>query len=392
MRGAPRTGSGSADEAKSVGLREQANQIEQAWHGEFDPPRPAMEMGPRWAYVRDVTDDQLIVEEDSRLYSYAYARGLDGAITFGEAVEVRIEYVPVEGTSTPTGSGSAKAIGKRKDVTAADRKRALTEYGNVQFADEKNKKYALDTEAHIRAAWSYINQEKNAAKYDADEVTAIKRRIVGAWKKKIDKEGPPAAGKSLAIKALSEDELGCTVGGYLVLWGGPKAKDLQGDWFTPATELMLEHYKTAPALFHHGLDGAVGGVVIGRRLSAAKDETGVWVEDWLDKSNRYWNMVEPLLKAERLFYSPGSAPHMVKRADDKPGELVRFPVVEDTLTPVPAQYRLRPIEEIKAAYKSASIDMPEVGSAADGGPSGVEALKARVEVEELLIELEGSGG
>lgn len=193
------------------------------------------------------------------------------------------------------------------------------------------------------------------------------------------------AGKSLAVKAIAEDEAGCTVGGYLALWGGPGQRDLQGDYFTSETQLWLDHYKTAPLLFHHGLDTDVGLSVIGKRVGAATDEIGIFVKDWIDKSNKYWTMVEPLLQAGRLYYSPGSAPHLVKRADD--GRLLSFPVVEDTLTPMPAQYRLRPIEQIKAAYKSASIDMPETTDAASAGALDVDVLRARIDVENLLSKL-----
>jgi hypothetical protein len=83
-----------------------------------------------------------------------------------------------------------KKISKRKDVNP---KTGVKEYGDVKFADDKNKKYPLDSEEHIRSAWSYIHQEKNADKYAAEEVELIKSRIVKAWKKKIDEEGPPAA-------------------------------------------------------------------------------------------------------------------------------------------------------------------------------------------------------
>lgn len=83
----------------------------------------------------------------------------------------------------------------RKDVTSADKKRAVKEYGNVTYADPTNKKYPIDTEAHIRAAWNYINKEKNAAKYGG-KVGGIKAKIVAAWKKKIDPKGPPSAEKS----------------------------------------------------------------------------------------------------------------------------------------------------------------------------------------------------
>lgn len=193
--------------------------------------------------------------------------------------------------------------------------------------------------------------------------------------------------KGLAVKAVSENAAGCVVGGYLALWGSPAAKDLQGDYFTPDTELMLEHYKSVPCLFHHGLDSDVGLAVIGRRVDVKADDAGVFVQHWIDKSNRYWKMVEPLLQSGRLFYSPGSAPHLVKRALD--GRLLSFPVIEDTLTPIPAQYRLRPIEQIKAAYKSADIELPTMATETAGaGVPDVEALKAAIEIELLLQKLE----
>lgn len=61
-------------------------------------------------------------------------------------------------------------------------------YGDVEYADpgyqaDNQKRYPIDTEAHCRAAWSYINQRKNAAKYTADQVSAIKKRIRQAGKK-----------------------------------------------------------------------------------------------------------------------------------------------------------------------------------------------------------------
>jgi hypothetical protein len=59
-------------------------------------------------------------------------------------------------------------------------------YGDVKYADpgyrDGTKRYPIDTEEHCRAAWAYINQAKNAAKYDAKELKAIKARIVKAGK------------------------------------------------------------------------------------------------------------------------------------------------------------------------------------------------------------------
>ena len=74
---------------------------------------------------------------------------------------------------------SAK-IERRDDVNP---ERGEREYGDVDFADPVNKKYPIDTPKHIRAAWSYINHEDNAAKYDKDEVETIKDRIRKAAKR-----------------------------------------------------------------------------------------------------------------------------------------------------------------------------------------------------------------
>ena len=65
-------------------------------------------------------------------------------------------------------------IDRREDVNPEEGERR---YGDVQFADEVNNKYPIDTPEHVRAAWSYINHKENAAKYDADEVKIIKEKI-----------------------------------------------------------------------------------------------------------------------------------------------------------------------------------------------------------------------
>lgn len=71
-----------------------------------------------------------------------------------------------------------------------------TPYGDVEYADpgyqeDGQKRYPLDTEEHCRAAWSYINQEKNASKYTPEQLDHIKSRIKEAAKKygiKIDED------------------------------------------------------------------------------------------------------------------------------------------------------------------------------------------------------------
>ncbi len=57
------------------------------------------------------------------------------------------------------------------------------EYGDVTFADPTNNKYPIDTEEHVRAAWSYIHQQRNAAEYSAKDLATIETRIRKAGEK-----------------------------------------------------------------------------------------------------------------------------------------------------------------------------------------------------------------
>jgi hypothetical protein len=286
-------------QGKSYSMDERRRQVADAWSAQF--ARPSVPVPADAGYwVKEVFDDQVIVEAPDGLYSYPYTVGADGEVEFGEPVKVEIAYQPVP------------------------------------------------------------------------------------------------ASKSLAIKMLREEDGGMIVGGPMCLYTDALRKDLQGEYFTAETETWHNVYKSAPALFHHGLDDAVGLSVIGHRVKAEKRDDGLWVEDWLDTSSKYWSLVRPLLEAEALYYSPGSAPHLVKRADD--GRLLSYPIIEDTLTPIPAQHRLRPIEQIKAAYKAASIDLPselepEPGSTDGGGVAGVtrqaaEQARELAEIELQLSEIE----
>ncbi|CAN5850186.1 MAG: hypothetical protein M3451_02280 [Chloroflexota bacterium] len=71
-------------------------------------------------------------------------------------------------------------IDRRDDINP---EQGIREHGDVEFADPVNNKYPLENAGHVRSAWSYINQDRNADKYDKDEVWLIKDRIVKAAKK-----------------------------------------------------------------------------------------------------------------------------------------------------------------------------------------------------------------
>src|SRR5574340_1063467 len=109
------------------------------------------------------------------------------------------ELIKTDGT---TESREFKKIETREDVNPDEGKK---QYGDVEFADMKNKKYPIDTEAHIRAAWNYIGKEKNASRYSAKDIKTIKDKIIAAWKAKIDKDGPPSAQKGEGMAPVTYD-------------------------------------------------------------------------------------------------------------------------------------------------------------------------------------------
>lgn len=85
-----------------------------------------------------------------------------------------------------------ESVKQRKDINKSDKDRAEKEYGDTKFADPVNKKYPIDTEEHIRAAWNYINHENCSDKYDTKSLRRIMMNIIGAWEDKIDPDGPPS--------------------------------------------------------------------------------------------------------------------------------------------------------------------------------------------------------
>lgn len=66
-------------------------------------------------------------------------------------------------------------------------------FGDPGYQKDGQKRYPLDTEEHIRAAWSYIHVPKNCSKYTPEQCAKIKARIVARWKAVIDPKGPPEA-------------------------------------------------------------------------------------------------------------------------------------------------------------------------------------------------------
>lgn len=173
-----------------------------------------------------------------------------------------------------------------------------------------------------------------------------------------------AVKQSTAVKAL--DDKG-RVGGYLVVWGDASQRDLQGEYFTPDTDLALDWYARRPVLYHHGRDKDLGPKMIGHLVSYDPDEVGVWVEGQLELRAAYERAVWGLVRRNKLGWSSGALPHLVEVERD--GRIKRWPIVEGSLTPRPAEPRgtaavamkhLCDRQHLEHAYKSAGLDLPDL--------------------------------
>ena len=158
-----------------------------------------------------------------------------------------------------------------------------------------------------------------------------------------------------AVKALGPDR----IGGYLVVWGDSDHRDLHGEYFTPQTDLALDWFARRPVLYHHGLDGALKSALIGVIDTLRPDEIGLWAEAQLDLRQRYVRAVRELITRGVLAWSSGSLPHLVEVAPD--GQIKRWPIIEGSLTPTPAEPRRTTVQAIKSAYEALGLDMARLG-------------------------------
>jgi hypothetical protein len=169
---------------------------------------------------------------------------------------------------------------------------------------------------------------------------------------------------SRAIKALGANR----IGEYGVLWGNDQQRDLVNEYFTAKTaELtaVFDAMSRVPALYQHALDGQLKTQVVGQIDVMQMDDIGVWVEAQLNSSSRYVDAIRQLVADGKLHWSSGTLPGARKVAQD--GHILRWPIVEMSLTPTPAEFRMveRPIGEIKAAYEALGLHLQAAGEGAE---------------------------
>ena len=164
-----------------------------------------------------------------------------------------------------------------------------------------------------------------------------------------------------SVDGIKSDRLGY-VKGYLVRFGDTKTADLEGDYFTKATDygFPMTEGKRVPlnVYYHHGMDAQVGKKSIGTGY-IKMDETGLWYEAQLDLADEYGSMIAKLCKQGKMGFSSGAAAHLVERKSmGGAAEITRWPIAEASITPTPAEYR-NSVKSLKEYYGMGEMDMEE---------------------------------
>lgn len=125
------------------------------------------------------------------------------------------------------------------------------------------------------------------------------------------------------------------VEGYVLTWGNPHDRDLEGEYFTPDTELCFDWFTERPALYHHGMDKTLGIKTIGAIKKYEPDNLGLWVQAQLRMQDDYARAVYGMTGTKDFGWSSGSVEHLVQIGPN--GHIRRWPWIEGSITPAPAQ-------------------------------------------------------
>src|ERR1700730_11992795 len=96
----------------------------------------------------------------------------------------------------------------RSSSVECDKTDAEVQYADPGYQLDGKKRYPIDTDRHVRAAWNYIHNPGNARKYTDLQLKRIKAEIIAAWKEKIGEAGPPSdSDREKAVRAALKKAL-----------------------------------------------------------------------------------------------------------------------------------------------------------------------------------------
>jgi hypothetical protein len=181
-----------------------------------------------------------------------------------------------------------------------------------------------------------------------------------------------------------------------VPFGGPQGgKDLDGEFFSSRTNIMLAIGEARPVFYAHG-DKQADPELIGKAVYDRVDEKGHWFRVELNKGAQVAKGIYEAAIAGLARASSGAIAHLV-RAVRQTGELLVWPVGELSLLDAATshlaanQFAVVNAKALKSGFEQAGIPMPEMfaGAEARADEAGAEAsaitggLNYRVRIETI---------
>lgn len=257
--------------------------------------------------------------------------------------------------------GQAAAIAYHEAGKADARPTAREDYAYAPDDEPSHWKLPIDSEDHISRAIDALSGDASAPHGNGVDIPSDARQgvvskisaAIGKLSVSDDRKAElrdklaPHRTKATeyfsgsALKALGDGK----VGGYLVVFGGPK--DAQGEYFRPDCNFHLDWYDGArrPILYHHGLQDEDIIEDIGHIENIAPDNRGIYAVGQLDMANPRAAAVYNDIRKGRIGWSSGSAPHLSKVGDD--GGISEWAILEGSLTPTPAAGKRTTVQALK---------------------------------------------
>lgn len=205
------------------------------------------------------------------------------------------------------------------------------------------------------------------------------------------------------IKSLGETDTAYIVGGYGLVWGSEDQRDLspwknddgsRGEFFTPQTK-GLDDIPVKVLTYEHdsekGADDEPIRETLGTTILERNEKMGRWVEAQIEKAKTYARAIMQMIEEKRLYFSSETADHW--RQSAKNGKITQWRTAGYTLTTHPMEPRFTGVSQLKAAYKSVGLELPQFTSGDDAGASCTERarLQALNQINLELLEFELGG-
>lgn len=191
-------------------------------------------------------------------------------------------------------------------------------------------------------------------------------------------------GKALMIK--SEDGDVVTLAGWGVLFDG---EDLQGESFSKDTDFWLDKLPgPRPVLYDHSFDASLDLKVLGHTTTIEPLDEGLWLEMQLQRHQEYMDGVMQLIEKGALGVSSATAGHLARREGKR---ITVWPIVEFSLTPVPAEPRTLGVSELRSlALVEPSVKslLPKDGAVTLPATEALEQQGAKKALEVMMGEID----